>query len=313
MKISIIASTYNGGKYIMQLMDSLHLQTRQADEVLFLDDGSSDTTVFLIQKYIKKNNLSHWKLFVNSQNKGWKRNFMEGIWQAEGDLIFPCDQDDIWEEDKLFKMEQIMEKHPEIDVLTSNCEAFYDSGKVVIRPEPENRELIQLKMSKNIYNIRYPGCTYCIRSSLAKLSKQYWKPDFPHDAIFWWMGMLSGRLYAYNESLIRWRRHEDSTYTIESIQLKTWYKKREWINYAEQVINSLQGFIDSGNCPNVRGAKEILNNNSSWLKCRAEFYDSRNFYTGLKLLKYRKYYDRFKQYIGDWYLIFIKKRAQENL
>lgn len=307
MKISVIVSIYNGKQYITEQMDSIRTQTRSADEVLFFDDCSSDYTVEIVEDYIKKYKLNGWFITANERNKGWKKNFMDGLWQASGDLIFPCDQDDIWMRDKLKNMEKIMLEHSEVNVLTTNCQAFYDSGKVIVRPEPENHELIKQAMVQNIFETKYPGCTYCIRKEFVELSKLYWEDDFPHDALFWRMGMFSGTLYSYNESLVRWRRHEDSTYTIESVQLKTAANKREWIDYGIRVVNSLCRFTETANCPDKQKADQILDTTMRWLKLRADFYDSKKIIKGIQLLKYRKCYDRVKQYIGDIYLVYMSE------
>ena len=71
-----------------------------------------------------------WKIIVNKENKGWRRNFVEGIWSSTGDIVFPCDQDDIWHEDKLETMEKIMINNPQIKVLTTNVSNLYDNGNI---------------------------------------------------------------------------------------------------------------------------------------------------------------------------------------
>ncbi|URI13640.1 glycosyltransferase [Ligilactobacillus salivarius] len=61
------------------------------------DDGSDYGTVEFIKKYIAFDKLDKvWKLIVNQENKGWRKNFVEGIWSFKGDLVFPCDQDDVY-------------------------------------------------------------------------------------------------------------------------------------------------------------------------------------------------------------------------
>lgn len=217
MKISIVLSTYNGGAYIIEQLDSILNQTRKADEVLIFDDCSTDNTQQIIEQFISEHNLTTWKFAVNHENKGWKRNFMEGIWNTLGDLVFPCDQDDIWMPKKLEQMEKIMIENPKIMVLTSNYESFYDSGKRVCGPEKDDGKLIKQPLSNKVFNIRYPGCTYCIRREFVEISKKHWQVDFPHDALFWRMGMFSDSLYSYNVSLIQWRKHTDSTFRIKVI------------------------------------------------------------------------------------------------
>ena len=175
MKLSIVLSAYNGEKYIYKQLESLMNQTRKADEVLIFDDCSTDNTLELVKGFIANHNLRHWKFVENKKNKGWKRNFMEGIWCASGDLIFPCDQDDIWMLDKLEIMEKIMEDNPQIMVLTSNHEAFYDSGKTINGPEKQDGKLVKQPLSSKVFSVRYPGCTYCIRRDFVEISKKYWQ------------------------------------------------------------------------------------------------------------------------------------------
>ena len=119
MKISIVMTTYNGEKYLIEQLDSLRDQTRKPDEVIICDDGSSDSTNRYIDKYIEENSLENWKHIINEENKGWKKNFIDGIKMSTGDLIFTCDQDDVWYKYKLELMEEIMAQKPEISLLYS--------------------------------------------------------------------------------------------------------------------------------------------------------------------------------------------------
>lgn len=128
MKISIVLSTYNGSQYIEEQLDSLRNQTYTADEVLISDDCSQDNTVQIIETYIKKYELLNWKLEVNEKNCGWRKNFMNLITSAMGDIVFTCDQDDIWSADKIQKMTQIMEENPEVLLLVSQYTEFYENG-----------------------------------------------------------------------------------------------------------------------------------------------------------------------------------------
>ena len=305
MKLSIVLSTYNGGAYITEQLDSILNQTRKADEVLIFDDCSTDNTPQIIKQFISGHNLTTWKFAVNHENKGWKRNFMEGIWSTSGDLVFPCDQDDIWMPQKLEQMEKIMAENPQIMVLTSNYESFYDSGKRVCGPEKDDGKLIKQPLSNKVFNIRYPGCTYCIRREFVEISKKHWQVDFPHDALFWRMGMFSDSLYSYNMSLIQWRKHTDSTFTKESNRNRTYKKKLESMDYARRVVDDLHDFVEDNDCSQEK--IDILDMSKKWIECRKAFYLSKNPCDGVKLLKYINCYDRVKQYLGDWYWYMEKK------
>lgn len=124
--ISVILSTYNGKRYLRELMDSLRNQTRQPDEVLVSDDASSDGTVELVRSYIEEYGLTSWRVIENTKNIGWKANFKRGILASSGDLVFPCDQDDIWDLHKIELMSAVMEDNPEINVLACQVKPFYE-------------------------------------------------------------------------------------------------------------------------------------------------------------------------------------------
>lgn len=307
MKISVVVSTYNGEKYIIEQLESIKNQTRMPDEVLIYDDCSIDQTVDIVKTYIEKYQLNNWKVEVNKVNKGWKKNFMDGLWSASGDLVFPSDQDDIWSHDKLGTMEKIMIENPEIKVLTANYTAFYDSGKKVIGPEEENEKLVQQEMTGGFFNTKYPGCTYCIRRDFIELSKEYWEQDFPHDALFWRMGLLSNTLYSYHKSLILWRKHEDSAYAIESMQGKSKKRKREWLDYALRVIKRMECFVKDYNTTDAVQKLKYLAHVKKWINHRIMFYETGKVSDWLRLIPYFKDYDRLRQYLGDLYLVKIKK------
>lgn len=74
-KISVVMTTYNGQKYLLEQLESLRNQTFKIDEVIIMDDCSQDETPNLIRKYIADNDLKGWKLIENQTNQGWKKKF----------------------------------------------------------------------------------------------------------------------------------------------------------------------------------------------------------------------------------------------
>ena len=80
MYLSVVISTYNGSKYILEQLDSIRNQTRRADEVMIIDDCSTDDTVEKINNFLKKYNLNNWKIVKMSKIKGGK----EILWKAFG-------------------------------------------------------------------------------------------------------------------------------------------------------------------------------------------------------------------------------------
>lgn len=53
MKVSVVMTTYNGIRFLKEMLDSLKNQTRKIDEVIICDDRSTDNTVKFINEYIE--------------------------------------------------------------------------------------------------------------------------------------------------------------------------------------------------------------------------------------------------------------------
>lgn len=309
MKISVVVSAYNGADYICEQLESIKNQTRPADEVLIFDDCSTDNTIEIVSEYIKNNKLDNWSISKNEKNYGWRKNFMYGMNKASGDLIFSADQDDIWFPNKFELMEKAMSENKDINVLTSAVEAFYDNGRTEIIRESSDEKIVRFTCRSDIFKIKYPGCTYCVRKSFFKKCFEYWKDSFPHDALFWRMAILDNSLAVYNEPLIRWRQHSYSAYAIESKKVKTKLKKTEWTFYAEDMVKSMQDFLDTVVCDKneLKKKRNLLQKNMNWIILKRKFYSSKNFIYGIRLLRYLGCYTSLKQYIGDWYITYMTK------
>ena len=124
--ISVLISTYNGKRYIINQLESIRLQTVAPSEVLIIDDCSTDDTCDVIRRYIKDYNLFNWKLITNEENIGWRRNFFNGLNLVTNEYIFIADQDDIWDYRKIELMIDAM-KDSRINLLVSRFDISIDS------------------------------------------------------------------------------------------------------------------------------------------------------------------------------------------
>lgn len=297
-------STFNGEDYILEQLNSLYDQDMPANEVLIFDDCSTDNTPIIISRFIQEKNLRNWFLHINTHNKGWRKNFMCGMSQAHGDYIFPCDQDDIWEPCKIREMVKVMECNSDIALLTSNYCAFFDNGSHAIGPNKENLKIIRPNLGKKLFYIRYPGCTYCIRRTFFCSIKNYWVPTDTHDGFVWKYAMMGKSIAFYNKTLIKWRKHDDSTGTLESYALKTANGKYSFIVSALQVLEKMLVYFDKEK--NEKAVK-IIQLNIRCYQLRKNFYETKNPLIALQLLRYIDCYPKTKQYLGDLYLVYLSK------
>lgn len=100
MKVSVALATFNGAQYLQEQLDSLVHQTRTPDELVICDDGSSDGTTEIIEAFAKHSPFTV-KFKRNPSTMGYTGNFEECIRGCSGDVVFICDQDDVWFPNKI--------------------------------------------------------------------------------------------------------------------------------------------------------------------------------------------------------------------
>ncbi|MBR2364155.1 MAG: glycosyltransferase [Lentisphaeria bacterium] len=117
--ISIVIAAYCGEKYIVRQLESLFRQTVLPDEIIICDDSPDDALATLVKK-TSQNAPCNIKYFKNEKQLGPTQNFAEGLRLASGDILFLCDQDDVWKENKVERLLAELEKHEECEVVFCN-------------------------------------------------------------------------------------------------------------------------------------------------------------------------------------------------
>jgi rhamnosyltransferase len=99
-KIAILLSTYNGSRYITDLIESILSQSCQDFTLYIRDDGSKDETFSIIKRYAS---ISNKVIIVNdkSGNMGSKYSFLHMTKTIKSDYYMFCDQDDVWLKNKV--------------------------------------------------------------------------------------------------------------------------------------------------------------------------------------------------------------------
>ena len=304
MFISVVMSVFNGEKYLSEQLESILSQSRQPDEVIIINDCSTDSSKEMISSFILFHKLSNWKIIDNRENIGWRKSFINGLWTSTGDIVFLCDQDDIWHLDKIKIMESTMAENENILLLTSKYVAFYENGKRKIKPEKLKKYVFKQKAIKKAIKVKYPGCSYCVRRKLIDKSKAIWFEETPHDALLWRMAVVLDGLYTINLPLIDVRKHQ-STFVIESKKRQVVSEKIKWLYYAKETFSRLYNF--SINEENIRYAK-ILKKNETWILKRLALYESKTILKVFQLIPYIFYYEKFKHFLADIYLVFLRKK-----
>ncbi len=125
--ISVALCTYNGERFLPQQLASILRQTQLPDEMIIRDDGSTDSTLALVEAFQKQAPFPV-NFQRNGHNLGSTTNFEQAIFACRGELIALCDQDDVWHPHRLARGEQELVDHPEAGLVFSDAEVIDDLG-----------------------------------------------------------------------------------------------------------------------------------------------------------------------------------------
>lgn len=130
MRISIVLCTWNGERHLQPQLDSLLAQTRRPDEIVVADDLSADGTWALVDAFATRARGLGIEVDVrrNPVNLGYVENFSAGLRRATGDLLFLCDQDDVWHVEKLARMEAEFLRRPGLGLLHTDARLVDAAG-----------------------------------------------------------------------------------------------------------------------------------------------------------------------------------------
>lgn len=111
--VSVVMSVYNAEVYLNEAIESILTQTYKSFEFIIINDGSTDKSLEIIEKYAEKDNRI---VLINRENRGLPYSLNEGILLAKGKYIARMDADDISLPIRLEKQVSFMENNPEIGV-----------------------------------------------------------------------------------------------------------------------------------------------------------------------------------------------------
>ncbi|HXM46530.1 MAG TPA: glycosyltransferase family 2 protein [Pyrinomonadaceae bacterium] len=214
VKLSIAMCTYNGAAYLSEQFESLATQTRVPDELVVCDDSSTDKhTREMVEAFARRAPFAV-RLFINKQNLGSKRSFELAIRRCRGEIIFLCDQDDVWREDKLAVIERAFLSSPQTGLVFSDAEvgdenlvklgSLWQNFSEDSQADLEAGRAFHALLRRNLVT----GATLAFRSNLRRLVLPIpTDTSFQHDA---WIALIIAavaRVTFISEPLIKYRQH----------------------------------------------------------------------------------------------------------
>ena len=197
-------ATFNGSLYIERQLRSILCQLESVDEIILVDDHSSDKTLDVVERVADE----RIKIYRNDFNKGVVLTFEQAIRLASGSVIFLSDQDDIWYPEKVRRFLDVFSGHPEITLVLSDAKIINNVDEVIAESFLESRGGFSPSIWHNVVKNKYLGCSMAFRRSAANRFLPF-PTDIPmHDV---WIGCVNSIYeppYFLDIALIGYRRHQ---------------------------------------------------------------------------------------------------------
>lgn len=205
--VTVVLATYNGEKYLREQLDSLLNQKGVSVKILVRDDGSTDHTHEILDEYQSKE-LLEW---YTGEHLNVQKGYLDLLRNApRGDYYAFCDQDDVWDDDKL------LFAVTELDDMPADKPAMYYCGQRLVDEKLNLISVHKIATDRNahanflISNVA--GCTAVFNQILVDAVNSA-SPDFilMHDSwLFKICLALGGNYYADSTAHINYRQHENN-------------------------------------------------------------------------------------------------------
>jgi len=197
-------AVYNGADFVEAQLHSILMQLGHDDEVVIVDDASTDNTVDLLSNIVD----ARIRLIYSAHNRGALRSFEKALEETRGDYIFFSDQDDLWLPGKVAIMLEEFRKSGALAIVSDAIVVKHDgttlhesyfawrgSGPGVVR---------------NFWKNAFLGCCMAIRRECKAFLLPFPPLTYMHDQ---WAGLacsIVGQVRFLPRSLLAYRRHRDT-------------------------------------------------------------------------------------------------------
>lgn len=230
-RIAVMMSTYNGGEYIKEQLESILNQKLKNSEIeIFIrDDGSTDNTVFLLQDYFNRDKRIH---LIKGNNIGYVASFfaLANFLKNNKDMFQYyafSDQDDFWDKDKLqIAIDRIEEIKMNKPILYSSVSRIVDEKLQFIRISKYPRR--KVCFYNTAIQTYAAGHTYVFNRALLEKMSPSLNPKmiYGHDSYFANIAAITGVILFDPVPHASYRQHNKNQLGTSSNNILQWSKSR---------------------------------------------------------------------------------------
>jgi glycosyltransferase involved in cell wall biosynthesis len=218
---SVCLCTYNGERYLRPLLDSLAAQTLLPTELLVGDDGSIDYTLQIVRDFAASASFPV-EVVSSDRRLGPAGNLERLLVRAKGSVLFPCDQDDVWDPAKIERMVEALARSPGSGAALCNSALIDAQGRTlpgslfeIVGLDASSRRLME--GGKAILRIAQNNVAASHALALRRSALDLVLPFGPTPHADWWMALILGAttgITVIDDRLVEYRIHETNTVGI---------------------------------------------------------------------------------------------------
>lgn len=259
-KVSVAMCTYNGEKFLSEQLVSILSQTHSNIEVVICDDGSSDGTVEILQKFASSD--PRIKLHINQENLGFIKNFEKALGLCEGNFIALSDQDDIWFDNKITVL---LDSIGENSMVYSSVQLVDENGRLLDAVFPDVRRLQGRCGLALLLGNCVTGHACMVRRDFLDVALPIPDGIKAHDQWLAIIASLSGGLKAESQILSNYRQHADNVMlnNKKNRENARWIKKRNSDELLLRLCHAVSesGLLDRNELALVTDLELLIRNN----------------------------------------------------
>ena len=282
--VVVLLSTYNGEKYIREQINSILCQEGIDFKLLIRDDGSSDSTVSIINEYME--NHVNRIFFSKGENVGFAMSFTK-LLQLGYEMFPECDyfafsdQDDVWLKEKLASAVEKLSLESDAIPVT------YCSNTTLVRADLSvigncwNPQNVKLSKERSLVQSFATGCTMVFNREAVRVYITHIPEKIKvHDFYMYQLCSMLGKVIFDPESHILYRQHGNN-----QIGKKNLFKR--WIDRFKYLGHCSEHILEKQNYYLLKALKDLLSPEDIYLISKIAFY-RRNIFCRLSLLLDRK-------------------------
>lgn len=201
--VSIVLPTHNGTRFIAEAIESCLGQTYRNLELIIVDDGSTDGTAGVVERYLQGD--PRLRLLRHASNRRLPAALNTGFAHAAGRYLTWTSDDNYFRREAIEELVAYLGAHPDVDVVYSDCTLIDDEGTSCGRLEVGDPD----RLLSGDYNCVH-GCFLYKREVHDALGGYAEDLFLVEDYDFWLRAANAFRLRPYRKELYYYRKHRDS-------------------------------------------------------------------------------------------------------